>query len=220
MAVNNYGIKNEVVFLNKIQNLIDSGFSNFVFRGANGNTKIFRDIVKVEHVKTITRRSHGTINKGDLLFYKKDGTYQPISLKLAVKNTTWESSGELKSYISKFFKCYGRKIYIPNGQRVRIESNINLSKYVFGDDIITLNGAIICLTAMNMSCKQFNKSTCIIECNKLIENEDQLFRDKQMYPVITVRYDGKSNKSIPEIAGYRTEVTPFYNSICVSQIVF
>lgn len=219
MAIN-YGITNELEYIKFFKNHIADGIQNFAFKGENGILKHYQNIVNVIHVDKSTRRSHGVCNKGDFILVDSNGNKYPISVKMDGVKTSWESAdSSLKHLLFKFIECYGR-IKIPRQIYVKIEGHSeNLDQYVFGDDILPNDGAIIVQTLNNAITNKFNNNTLIINCFRVFTNYDQVINDGIYSPAIVIRKDSSRNKKCPITNGYRIEVIPNYISTPISALI-
>lgn len=206
----NAGIENEVVHYKAFKDSISRGITNFVLKGKNGITSRYSNIIDVEHNNKSGMRKFGACNKGDIHLIDVHGNSYPISIKMSRGRTSWESAdSSLKRVLHDFIDCYGRiKIY-PNSILVYNE-DIDLNKYVFGDDIIEKDGAIIISTASEKPFKAFNFNTEILYCNRVFTGINDIEQDEKFKPVIGVRSDPNRNKKDNKIRGYRIEVLPNY----------
>lgn len=214
------GILNERKFFRFICKSIEEGISNFCFKGQNGKLILFKGITSASHITVPTRRSRGFCNKGDIiLFDDVNGIEYPISIKLSETKTSWESSDFAhKHELIKFIECYG-KINIPKGIKIRIYSDEDLSKYVFGDDIIQNKGCVIIQTFDSCKYHKYNEKTILIECYRMFPDVDSINQDEYYKPVITVRSDAGRNTMDPLIGGYRVEVVPIHTSTEITKIL-
>ena len=216
----NYGITNEIEYINFIKNHISDGISNFVFKGENGILKQYKNIVDAVRVNKSTKRSRGVCNKGDLLLVDSYGNKYPVSIKMDGVKTSWESAdSSLKHLLFKFIECYGR-IKIPRQIYVKIDNHSEkLEKYVFGDDILPNDGAIIVQTLNNANSVKFNHNTIIISCFRVFTNYDEVSNDGIYSPAIVIRKDSSRNKNCPITNGYRIEVIPNYISTSITALI-
>jgi hypothetical protein len=219
--MSNYGNQNELDFIDIISDKINKGISNFVFKGKNGSTKLYKNICSVDKVKKITnRKAHGVCNKGDIILNSSDGHSYPISLKMSDCKTSWESADySLKYLLYDFVNCYG-KMYIPHGYKIRIDHHEeDLEKYVFGNDILTLNGSIVVQTIKNSKVYDYNISTCVFTCSRVFKDFNEVNSDKKYKPVIAIKYDSSRNKYDKKISGLRVEVVPYHVATSMDDIL-
>lgn len=216
----NYGISNEIDYLNYFNANIKNGITNFGFKGENGTIKLYKNIINVKQVKRITKRNAGICNKGDIILMDTSNNGYPLSIKMHNVKTAWESAdSSLKHILYNFVNCYGR-IELPNMVRVKIEEhNEQLEKYVFGDDIITNNGSVLIQTFNKAKYFNYNSDTLILECHRLYNRYEEVENDIQYAPVIAVRKDNLRNKSDTHIKGYRVEVIPSHIATNILDIV-
>lgn len=216
----NYGINNEVDYLNFFNASIESGVKNFCFKGDNGTTKVFKNIINAQHVKRVTKRVSGICNKGDILLIDNHGHKYPLSIKMNGVKTAWESAdSSLKHILYNFLHCYGR-IDIPNLLSIRVDlHDENLEKYVFGDDIIQDNGSIIIQTFNYAKYVKYNDNTIIFNSHRLYNAFDEIENDEQYAPVIAVRKDSLRNKHDSFVNGYRIQVIPQHVSTSIVDII-
>lgn len=220
MSIVNYGINNEIDYINFFKRNMRQGIKNFAFKGENGILKTYKNIVQVKKVERVTKRSSGLCNKADIILIDINGQHYPISIKMDGVKTSWESAdSSLKHLLYNFVECYGR-INIPRLVYVKIdEHSEDLEKYVFGDDILDNGGCILIQTLNNAISSKFNNDTIILNCYRVFNNFDEVKSDGIYNPVIVVRKDSKRNKKCPITKGYRIEVIPNYISTPISSIV-
>lgn len=205
----NYGVNNEIDFVNFIDDQIKSGIRNFVFKGENGITKIYKNIIKVTHVERPTFRSKGMCNKGDVLIYSNKRNSYPLSIKMSNVKTSWESADSSLKHILKDYIMKNGRVDIKGKYVIVKDHDVDLKCYVFGDDIIARDGCIIVQTVKDSTYSTIN-NICIMKCDRIFVNYIDVKSDKDYLPVVTIRKNRNRNINDPLIYGYRIEVNPYH----------
>lgn len=216
----NYGINNEVDYVNFFKKSIDDGICNFYFKSENGPTKIFKNIVDAIHVTRVTKRASGICNKGDIILIDDNNNNFPLSIKMSGVKTAWESADYgLYHMLYNFIHCYGR-INIPNMTNIKIDDHGEpLDQYVFGNDIIRDNGSVIIQTFNHAKYVKYNDNTIIFTAHRIYNNYSELENDPLYKPVVAVRQDANRNKHDSYVCGYRIQVVPQYISTNILDII-
>lgn len=214
------GIKNEENYVTFINEHVALGVTNFVFKGSCGRMVVYRDVTKCMMSLNHGTRINGKLNKSDVTIIDRNNNEYYISLKMSNVQTSWESAdSQLKHVLEKFIDCYG-KVSIPGGNRLRIEDHgIDLTPFVFGDDINKENGSIIVQTISAADVTRYNADTVIVECRRIFRNIEDVMEDGLYKPCIAVRRDSSRNKTNPKLKGYRIEVIPQISSVSIEDII-
>lgn len=215
----NTGLMNEYNLIDLINQHVDAGYSNFVFKGGNSVYAKYFDIVKAIKFEATTTRRDDVFCKADVLLIGKTGSSYPISVKIHDTSITWESADStFRDALYDFSNCYGKPI-LPHGKRIIIPLEGDFGEFVFGDDIVD-NGGCICIqrfTSDNFI--KYSKDTVVIKTNRVFNNIFDVDDDEYYKPCLTIRSSPNRNKLDDVICGYRAEVSPIGDSYHMIDIV-
>jgi len=197
------GVENELILVNTIQQMANTGPINVIFKGKN---KSF-EILGCKSAKAVGADTTGR-KKADIVITDSNNKTYPISIKKD-NAETWESADtyfnqEAQKIIEKAVNENKAKL-VAESSYFKIEPNIAVKateqekrSVVFGSDIEN-NGAVITKTFSTQSFTK-NEDQLIIECSHIITNILDVTGDKDVY--FLVRND-KTRKSIKNIPGIR-----------------
>lgn len=216
----NSGLVNEDNFVALIKQYVKQGYSSFVFKGDNGLTHRYDNIVNALKFDSRSRRSSDGFYKADAVLVDKRGDVYPVSIKMHDCMITWESAdGSLKHVLYDFVDCYGSPI-IPHSKKVIIPNDeVDLHDYVFGDDILNDDGIIIIQKFHESNFVRFNNKTIVVNCSRSFKSHEDVFEDELYKPCITIRKDKNRNLTDPKAKGYRIEVSPMGQSTHMDDIL-
>lgn len=216
----NNGLVNEDNFVFFIKQYVKRGYSSFVFKGDNGLSYRYDNIVTALKFESRSTRKTSGFYKADVVLVDRYKNIYPISIKMNDCTITWESAdGSLKHILHDFVDCYGSPI-LPNSTKVIIPNdNIDLTGYVFGDDIINDDGLILIQKFKDINFIKFNKNTMVVNCSRIFKYQNDVFEDEVYTPCITVRKDNNRNLTDAKAKGYRIEVSPIGQSSNIMDII-
>lgn len=216
----NNGLINEDNFVFFIKQYVKRGYSSFIFKGDNGLTYRYDNIVTALKFDCRSNRKISGFYKADVVLVDRYKNIYPVSLKMNDCMITWESAdGSLKHILHEFVDCYGCPI-LPNSTKVIIPNDdVDLTGYVFGDDIINDDGLILIQKFNDLNFIPFNKSIMVVKCSRVFKYQNDVFEDEIYTPCITVRKDNNRNLTDIKAKGYRIEVSPIGQSSNMIDIV-